>query len=482
MPGTIVDIFEVILEDIPEGILKQWYPRIVIRRHSTPRALFPITPRDSPPGLEVTIIKKPMKAPKPRHTLSLDEARRIALAAQGFLPFERTFKRKHRRRLARLFETVGLLQIDSVNALERSHYLPFFSRSGPYARSLLDDAAYGNLADRRLFEYWGHEASLMPVELQPRFRWRMHRAREYRDIWRGIADYGRNNASEAQALLEEIRNRGALGISGFKGEGGGSSWRGPKSAKMGLEWLFWIGEVTTTTRRNFERIYDLPERVLPAEVLNTPAPPVEESQRHLLSIAAGALGVAAEADLRDYFRLTAADAKPRIAELTEGGELIPVNVEGWKTPAYLHRRAAEAPIPRVSPANPPAALLSPFDSLIWNRARTERLFNFHYRIEIYTPAEKRRFGYYVMPFLLGDTLTARADLKTDRAARTLAVRGAFAESGTDPKHTADALLESLGSLAVWLGTPAIRISDNGDLAPHLLSRTRTAEGIPVAPA
>lgn len=245
---------------------------------------------------------------------------------------------------------------------------------------------------------------------------------------RRIADYGRNNASEAQALLEEIRNRGALGISGFKGEGGGSSWRGPKSAKMGLEWLFWIGEVTTTTRRNFERIYDLPERVLPAEVLNTPTPPVEESQRYLLSI------------------------------------------------------AAEAPIPRVSPDNPPVALLSPFDSLIWNRARTERLFNFHYRIEIYTPAKKRRFGYYVMPFLLGDTLTARADLKTDRAARTLAVRGAFAESGTDPKHTADALLESLGSLAGWLDTPAIRISDNGDLAPHLLSRTRTAEGIPVGPA
>ena len=207
-----------------------------------------------------------MKAPKPRHTLSLEEARRIALAAQGFLPFERTSKRKNRR------------------------------------------------------------------------RWRMQRAREYRDIWRGIADYGRNNASEAQALLEEIRNRGALGISGFKGERPGSPWWGWKNAKTGLEWLFWIREVTTTKRRNFERIYDLTERVLPAEVLNTPTPPVEESQRHLLSIAAGALGVAAEADLRDYFRLTAADAKPRIAELTEGGELIPVKVEGWKTPAYLHRR------------------------------------------------------------------------------------------------------------------------------------------------
>lgn len=197
-----------------------------------------------------------MKAPKPRRTLSLEEARRIALAAQGFLPFGGTSKRKNRRRLA------------------------------------------------RLFEYWGHEASLMPVELQPRLRWRMQRAREYRDIRRGIADYGRNNASEAQDLLEEIRNRGALGISGFKGERPGSPWWGWKSAKMGLEWLFWIGEVTTTTRRNFERIYDLPERVLPAEVLNTPTPPVEESQRYLLSIAAGALGVAAEADLRDYFRLT----------------------------------------------------------------------------------------------------------------------------------------------------------------------------------
>ena len=251
---------------------------------------------------------------------------------------------------------------------------------------------------------------------------------------------------------------------------------------MGLERLFWIGEVTTTTRRSFERIYDLPERVLPAEVLNTPTPPAEESQRHLLSVAAGALGVAAEADLRDYFRLTAADAKPRIAELTEGGELIPVKVESWKPPAYLHRRAAEAPIPRVSPANPPAALLSPFDSLIWNRPRTERLFHFHYRIEIYTPAEKHRFGYYVMPFLTGRYLNRQSGPQNRPRSRTFAVRGAFAESSTDPKHTAAALLESLGSLAGRLGTPAIRVSDNGDLAPHLLSRTRTAEGIPVGPA
>lgn len=401
--------------------------------------------------------------PRP-DTLSLRQARRIAIAAQGFaaqaldsLPADPVEGRHARRLIGRL----GLVQIDSVNVLVRSHYLPLFSRLGAYEAALLDRLAYGGKR-RALFEYWGHEASLIPVEQQPLFRWRMARAERGEGIYGELARFAAERRPYLAAVLAEVTDRGPLGASELSEAGrGAGGWWGWSDGKRALEFLFWAGRVTTAGRRGFERLYDLPERVLPAAILAIPTPEEAEAQRALLRIAARAHGVATMGDLRDYHRLDVADARLRVAELVESGDLLPVTVEGWAQPAYL---AADTRLPRRTAA---CALLSPFDSLIWERQRTERLFGARIRLEIYTPAAKREHGYYVLPFLMDERIVARVDLKADRKARSLLVQAAHAEPDTQPGVVAEALAGELRRLAGWLGLDGVTVIGAGDLAPAL---------------
>ncbi|HEV2559598.1 MAG TPA: winged helix-turn-helix domain-containing protein [Microvirga sp.] len=380
--------------------------------------------------------------PAPRARLSLAQARRVALAAQGFA--EERPAAPTLRHLQRTWDRGHLLQIDSVNVLVRAHYMPLFSRLGPYDRALLDNAAWAKRG-RRLFEYWGHEASLIRLDLHPLFRWRMERARAGEGIYGGLARFGRERADFIEAVRREVVARGP--ISAGELENGGKaagSWWGWSDGKRALEWLFWAGEVTTATRRGFERVYELPERTLPPDIVNAPAPSPDEAQRRLLRLSIRALGVASERCLRDYFRLDAADAKARIPELVEAGDLLPVTVEGWDAPAYLDPGYR---LPRRIEAR---ALLSPFDPVVWERTRAEKLFGFRYRIEIYTPAEKREFGYYCLPFLLGDRLVARVDLKADRAAGRLIVHAIHPEASVVPEEIAPPLADELRLMAGWL--------------------------------
>jgi uncharacterized protein len=377
-----------------------------------------------------------------RVSISASEARRLALAAQGFADPRRGGE-PGGWDLRRVLKHVGLLQIDSVNVLERAHYLPAFSRLGPYPREALDRLS--QRAPRRLFEYWGHEASLLPVELHRLLRWRMERV--FKDAWGGMRRVQDEQPELVAQVLEQVRDRGPIAASELAGERPRRSgpWWDWSDSKRAIEWLFWSGQVSSARRRRFERLYDLTERVVPAAALAASTPPVDEAQRELVRIAAAALGIAAERDLRDYFRLPAAEAKQRVGELVEAGELHPVEVEGWgRTRGYLWDKAR---IPRTVDA---AALIGPFDSLIWERSRVERIFGFAYRLEIYVPAPKRRHGYYVLPFLLGDRLVARVDLKADRAAGVLRVRALHLEDGAPPQ-TGDALATELGEMARWLG-------------------------------
>jgi uncharacterized protein len=387
------------------------------------------------------------RPPRSRTALSAAEARRLALAAQGFAD-PRPDKRPGGWDLRRILRRVGLLQIDSVNVLERAHYLPAFSRLGPYPRELLDHAS--QRAPRRLFEYWGHEASLLPVALHPLLRWRMERAAD--DAWGGMRRIQSDRPDLVARVLAQVGERGPVAASELAEEFPRRSgpWWDWSDVKRALEWLFWSGQVSSARRRRFERLYDLPERVLPASVLGAPTPPVADAQRELVRIAARSLGVAAERDLRDYFRLPTAETRLRIAELVETGELAPVAVEGWgRTPAYL---AAGARIPRAIAAR---ALIGPFDSLLWERSRVQRLFGFEYRLEIYVPKRKRRHGYYVLPFLLGDRLVARVDLKADRAANVLLARAVHLEDGA-PRETREQLRAELEAMAGWLGLDEAR--------------------------
>ncbi len=384
-------------------------------------------------------------------SLSLAEARRLALSAQGFGGAPRGEIKP--RQLQAQLDGLGVLQIDSVNALVRSHYLPAFSRLGHYTPALLDQLAWGKPRQRRLFEYWGHEASLLPLELYPLLRWRMRQAADGRGIYRQLAEFGRQQQGVIQRVLQTVREQGALGAGSLstRTERAGPWWDW-SAEKHALEWLFAAGEVSVATRRGFERLYDLPERVIPAAQLDHPELSEAEAQRQLLLRSAAALGVATARDLRDYYRLDSGDTRARLAELVEAGELLSVQVEGWKQPAYCR---GEPRIPRWIRGS---ALLSPFDSLIWERERTERLFDFRYRLEIYTPQHKRVYGYYVLPFLYGERLLARVDLRSERAHGRLAVHAVHVEEAGLDEAALLALAAQLQALTGWLGLQEVALN------------------------
>ena len=392
------------------------------------------------------------------------QARAIALAAQGLAAPRPA--RVDAKQLRALVEQLGVVQIDSVNVLVRSHYLPAFSRLGRYDTTLFDRHAHR--APRALFEYWGHEASLLPVALQPLLRWRMERAKDH--AWGRMRRIAKKNPGFVQEVLALVGERGPISASEIElgGRPSRKGWWEWSDAKTAIEWLFWSGQVTSARRRGFERLYDLPERVLPAKVLAAPTPSEADAHRALVERAARALGIATEADLRDYYRLPLVGARHAVAELAEAGTLERVAVEGWAKPAYLH---ADAKVPkRIDPDRP--ALLSPFDSLVWFRDRCARLFGMKYRIEIYVPAPKRVHGYYVLPFLLGDRLVARVDLKADRAASALRVQAAHAEPGVAKPRIASALAGELSRMADWLGLAKLAIVPKGDLAAALARAQR----------
>jgi uncharacterized protein len=392
-------------------------------------------------------------------------ARRIALAAQGFAD-PRPSGPVGTRQLRRMAERLAVVQIDSVNVLSRAHYVPAFSRLGSYPRELLD-----GLCDRRraLFEYWAHEASFLPVRLHPHLRWRMHAAEEH--AWGSMVRIQQERPQYVAEVLDRVRSDGPLKASDLaepRPDRPGSMWNW-HAGKVALEWLFYSGALTARGRTtSFERVYDLTERVLPREIVQAPTPDEPDAVRELVRTAARALGVATERDLRDYFRLRPQQARTAIAELADAGELLPVEVTGWGAPAWLDPQARR---PRRVRAR---ALISPFDSLVWERPRVERIFDFRYRIEIYTPAAKRVHGYYVLPFLLGDQLVARVDLKADRQAGVLRVQAAHAEEGAERALVAAALADELRLLADWLALDDVLVAERGDLWPELTRATGAA--------
>jgi uncharacterized protein len=392
-------------------------------------------------------------------SFSVGQARRLAIGAQG-LTGNRPTTEPDRRHVRRVLKHTGLLQIDSVNVLERAHYLPAFSRLGPYDRTLIDRMAFKH---HELFEYWGHEAALLPVELHPLMRWRMQRAEQMIDRWERIGQLVKRRPGYVEWVYDEVVARGPVSA----GEVAEDEKRGTEDwgwnwtdAKIALEYLFYGGRITTASRRNFERRYDLSERIVPAAIRDLPTPDTATAHRELLLLAARLHGVGTVGDLADYFRITNPDARPRIAELVEDGRLEHVEVRGWAQPAYA---VPEVIVPRRMAGS---ALLVPFDPLIWERDRTERLFGFRYRIEIYVPAHKRVHGYYVLPFLLGDALVARVDLKADRASRVLRVQSAWREPAA-PAHTPEALAAELALMAQWLDLDGIVVEPRGDLAADL---------------
>jgi len=384
--------------------------------------------------------------------MSLKHARRLALAAQGFNGRSPPASIQARH-VTQLIERLGVVQIDSVNALVRSHYLPLFSRLGNYPQTLLDQAAWSQGRQRKLFEYWGHEASLLPVNLYPLMRWRMRRAAQGEGIYQQLAKFGREQQSTVARVLQAVREQGALGAGSLSTrEARAGPWWDWSAEKLALEWLFAAGELTVSGRRGFERLYDLPERVLPDAVLNHPDLHEDHAQRGLLLHAATALGVGTEKDLRDYFRQDPLPSRKALAELVEEGALEIVRVQGWRQPAF---RLPDSKVPRKVVAS---ALLSPFDSLVWERGRTERLFDFRYRLEIYTPAPKRVYGYYVLPFLHNERIAARVDLRAERALGRLAVHAVHEEEPGLDEEGMQALAGNLRQLADWLGLPEIQIN------------------------
>ena len=388
------------------------------------------------------------------------EARRIALAAQGFRKQPRD-KPATWAKLAATIDEMHLLQIDSVNVLTRSHYLPLFSRVGTYDRALLDKHTLAK-TNRHVFECWAHEASLVPLALHPLMRWRMNRARNGDGNYGAFDRFAKAEKAFLANTLRFIEKNGPTTASAIPGAGkSAGGWWGWSKGKLAVECLFDQGLITTSHRDGFERIYDITERVIPADVLALPTPDEEYCFQRLVLMAAEALGVATEIDLRDYFRLRVADARKALTALVASKQLAQVEVQGWTKPAFVPQNSMR---PRKVGGT---ALLSPFDPLVWNRDRASRLFDFHYRIEIYTPQHKRKFGYYVLPFLYGEDLAARFCLKADRENEILRVNTSHHDDKHSRSELAEAAAEELRRMASWLGLKNVQIVKKGNLASAL---------------
>lgn len=394
-----------------------------------------------------------------RSQLSAAQARRVALGAQGFAD-PRPIGRVDRRHLRKVLDRIGLIQIDAVNVLVRSQELPLFSRLGPHPRSLIWDAT----RDGELFEYWVHEACHVPVEQYPLQRWAM----EAHPRWKNFRKWADEHSTFVGQVLERVRDEGPLVASDLEmRDRPKEAWWDWDEGKRALEYLFRSGQVTATRRESdFGRLYHAAEQVIPERLLDAPAPDESTAKKELLVMAARYHGVGTAADLADYHRLT--HTRPLFAELVDEGRLLEVDVEGWGKPAFMH---PDAKIPRRIPAR---ALLSPFDPVVWYRDRAERLFGFRYRIEIYVPKPKRQYGYYVLPFMLGDELVARVDLKADRAERTLLVQAAWGEPGIDEADVARELADELVAMAGWLGLEQVQVVGPGDLSRALARAMTTA--------
>tara|TARA_E500000318_G_C3553944_1_gene210215 strand:+ start:586 stop:1824 length:1239 start_codon:yes stop_codon:yes gene_type:complete len=402
--------------------------------------------------------------PKPSIAISIKQARNLALVGQGFDCDENRPVTK--RRIMKAIRKTNMLQVDSVNVLTRAHYMPVFSRLGVYDPKLLDDIVWGKSRDRKLIEYWGHEASMIPIEDYPLYRWRMEDARSGKGMWGRIARMQHEQPELIDGILERIENEGALGASDLDQAGPKSAeWWGWSDTKTALEYLFWSGQVTAHKRRNsFERVYDLPHRVI-GDAAHDPAPDRQDAMCDLICKGIAATGVAAEIDLRKYFRMPTAETKACLARLVEEGRLLRADVQGWKLDGYL------CPNVNQRARAKPTCLMVPFDPVMWERDRVERIFSFNYRIEIYVPAEKRQYGYYVLPFMLNGEFVARVDLKSDRKAGVLLVQSAHLEGGFERLDVAGPLMENLHRLAAFLGLGGVKVIPANDFSKYLADVT-----------
>ncbi len=396
---------------------------------------------------------------KKKPTISASVARRIALGAQGFN--DPTPKGAvDRRHLRRVMGRLGLLQLDSVPVVMRTHYMPLFSRLGSYDPDLLDRTAYRH---DEWFEAWSHEASLLPVESEPLLRWHKDRSRRG-GTWGHLVKFAADNEAYVDDVLDQVRSCGRMASGDLEDPRprNGEWWGSRSDGSVALDWLFRIGEVGIRRRRGFVKEFDVLDRIVPAEILALPTPSEEEAHRQLLRRAAASFGIGAAPDLIDYYRLPKRPAKERLAELVENGDLVEVEVEGWNRPAFLHPDAAR---PRSIDA---CTFVSPFDPVVWFRERGERLFDFEYKIEIYVPADRRRYGYYVLPFLLGDRIVGRCDLKTDRAEGVLRVLSAFSEDQVDETAVVVGMRRALDDLAHFVGVGGWVVSGTrGDVIARL---------------
>lgn len=409
-----------------------------------------------------------MIVPRITDQFSLGEARRIALAAQGFAK-PRPSSAVTQRHVAGVLRDVGVIQIDSVNVLVRSQELPLFARLGSHKRTAIADATKRG----KIFEYWAHEAAHIPVEFHPLFRWKMDAARRGDSTHWGLSAFYAENKAFVERIYSRVVSDGPLSSRDLSSRNGPKgTWWDWDEAKTALEYLFWTGQLMSRARGNdFSRIYDIPERVLPQSILAMATPSEHDARKALVIHSAASMGIATASDLADYFRQKLAKVRPLIKELVEDGALREVRVEGWKDVAYLH------PSARLPQSIHARALLSPFDSLVWCRPRNERLFNFHYRIEIYTPQHKRIYGYYVLPFMLNGEIVGRVDVKAHRAERTLKVHASFAEAGVDRADVAKHLSTELTEMAAWLDLNDVVVVRRGNLSSSLRSAMKIGASV-----